>query len=170
MFWEHHDLLLSCERESLSTAIEQITQSSTLGQSIATSYPTPIVATQNAIALGTLADQVPKACAKIYISSCDENDENDLSTSSERVLRLRTRQDKKGGKKFVQEILPAVDDFCAKQFMLCQSESQLTILHSSSSVDVAIGVTIMVLARYFGAEGEFLDNRSTMSKLNAAVP
>lgn len=167
MFWEHHDLLLSCERESLSTTIEQITQSSMSGQSIATSCPTPIAATQNAIALGTLADQVPKACAKIYISSCDEND---LSTGSERVLRLRTRQDKRGGKEFVQEILPAVDDFCAKQFMVYQSEPQLTILHSSSSVDVAIGVTIMVLARYFGAEGELLDNRSTTSKLNAAVP
>ena len=169
MFWEHHDLLLSCDRESLPATIEQITQKGVLCQSIATSYPTPIAATQNAIALGTLADQVPKACTKIYIRLYEENDDNGLSTGSERALRLRIRQDKKGGKEFVQEILPAVDSFCAKQFMVHQSESQLTVLHSSSAVDVAIGVTIMVLARYFGAEGELLDN-GTMSKLNTAIP
>lgn len=170
MFWEHRDLLLSSDRESLSITIEQITQNGLLGQKTPTSHPTPIASTQNAIALGTLADQVPKACAMVYIRSCEENDDNDLSTGSERVLRLRIRRDKKGGKEFVQEILPAVDTFCARQYMVHQSEPRLTVLHSSAAVDVAIGVTIMVLARYFGAEGEFLDNGGTMSKLNPTIP
>jgi len=170
MFWEHHDLLLSCDRESLLTTIEQITQNSVPGQSIATGYPTPIAATQNAIALGRLADQVPKAFSTIYIYSCEENDEHDLSSDSERALQLRIRQDKKGERDFVQEMLPAVDAFCAKQFLVQQSESQLAVLHSPSTVDVAIGVTIMVLARYFGADGELLGNGGKMSKLNTTVP
>jgi len=147
--------------------IEQIIQSSLPGQSITTSYPSFIAATQNAIALGRLADQVPEACAKIYIYSCEETDEHNLPLDSERALRLQVRHDKKGEREFVQEILPAVDAFCAKQFVVQQSESQLAVLHSSSTVDVAIGVTIMLLARYFGAEGDLIDNGGTISKLDS---
>ena len=169
MFWRHHDLLLSCDRESLLTTIEQIIQHNLPGQSITTSYPTPIAVTQNAIALGRLADQVPEAFSKIYIHSCEETDQHNLSSDSERALRLQIRHDKKGEREFVQEILPAVDAFCARQFVVQQSEPQLAVLHSSSTIDVAIGVTIMVLARYFGAEGNLMDNGGTISKLNAVI-
>jgi hypothetical protein len=169
MFWEHHGLLLSCDRENLLTTIEQIVQNSVPRQSITTSYPTPIAATQNAIALGRLTDQVPKACAKIHILSYEETDEPNLSSDSERMLRLRIRHDKKGEREFVQDILPAVDAFCARQFMVQQPELELVVLHSSSTVDVSIGVTIMLLARYFGAEGELMDNGGAIGKLNAVI-
>lgn len=170
MFWRHRDLLLSCDREDLLKTIEQIIQNSLPGQSITTGYPTPVTATHNAIALGRLADQVPDACTKIYIHSYEETDEHNSSSDSERALRLRIRHDKKGEREFVQEILPSVDAFCAGQFVVQQSEPLLAVLHSSSTVDVAIGVTIMLLARYFGAEGDLMDNGGTTSKSDAVVP
>jgi hypothetical protein len=170
MFWQHHDLLLSCDRESLLTTIEQITQRSLSGYGTAAGYPIPIAATQNAIALGKLTDQVPTTCTIIHIHSYEESDEHDLSLDSERALRLRIRHDKNGEREFVQVNLPAVDAFCAKQFTEQRSELQLAVLHSSSTVDVAIGITIMVLARYFGVEGEPLGDGGTMSKPNAAIP
>lgn len=170
MFWRHHDLLLSCDREDLLKTIEQIIENSLPGQSITTSYPTPITAARNAIVLGRLADQVPDAYAMIYIHSYEETDQQNLSSGQERALRLRIRHDKKGEREFVQEILPSVDAFCARQFAVQQSEPQLAILHSSSTVDVAIGVTVMLLARYFGAEGDLMDNGGTTSKSNAVVP
>ena len=170
MFWGNRDLLLSCDRESLSIMIEKVIQSGGPGQSITMSCPTPIAAVQNAISLGRLADQVPKACTTIHIHSYEETDEHVLSSDSESALRLRVRHDKKGEWEFVQEILPAVDAFCARQFVAQRSEPQLAVLHSSSTVDVAIGVTIMLLARFFGAEGELMGNGGTMSKLNAVTP
>ena len=170
MFWEHRNLLLSCDRENLLKTIEQLTHNGVSGQSIATSYPTLIAAAQNAIALGMLASQVPKACAKIYIRPHEEDDEHNLSSDSERALRLRIRHGKKGEREFVQEVLPAVDTFCAKQLMMQQSELRLAVLCSTASVDVAIGVTVMVLARYFGTEGERLDNGGTTSKPDAPTP
>ena len=170
MFWRHHDLLLSCDHDDLLKTIEQIVHNSLPGQSTTASYPTLITATQNAIALGRLLDQVPNACAMIYIHSNEETDEQNASSDLERTLRLRIRHDKKGEREFVQEILPSVDAFCARQFAVQQSEPQLAILHSSSTVDVAIGVTIMLLARYFGAEGDLMDNGGTTSMSNAIVP
>ena len=106
----------------------------------------------------------------IYIHSNEETDEQNSSSDLERTLRLRIRHDKKGEREFVQEILPSVDAFCGRQFAVQQSEPQLAILHSPSTVDVAIGVTIMLLARYFGAEGDLMDNGGTTSMSNAIVP
>ena len=150
--------------------IEQVIQNGLPSQSNTTSYPTPITATQNAIALGKLADQVPNACAMIYIHSYEEIDEQSPSLGLERALRLCIRHDKKGEREFVQVILPSVDAFCARQFAMQHSEPQLAILHSSSTIDAAIGVTIMLLARYFGAEGELMDNGGITSMSNVVVP
>jgi hypothetical protein len=169
MFWEHHDLLLSCDRESLLATIEQITKNGASSQDIATSCPTPIAATQNAVALGRLADQVPKGCIRIHIRSYEENNQCDISSDHERALELWIKHDKQWEREFVQEILPAVDAFCAKEFAMQQSKPQLAVLHSSSTVDAAIGVTVMVLARYFGVEGDLLYDSGTIGKLSTTI-
>jgi len=152
MFWAHYMDLLLCSRDSILNMIKRIVESHCV-TSDGEQYQA-ISAVNGQISLSTL---IPLECNAQDLAIIQlrrpHHDHSVLAISSEsQHLTITAHSAKKDQLPFLHQVLPAVDRL-GRQW-LNGSGRRLIVVDETASYDMAVGVLMLLLGRFFDDNGE----------------